>query len=125
MREIVDKIKGIVQKHNEEVEKHEPKLFYDFFVNPEFSTELMIGPIGTPGDMMRPIAEKIAEKYEKYGIKLKEYDFSRDKWSNPRDYRLVFSATVPYDGSDFERIAKNLCAAQKELQEVLSRVVTI
>ena len=121
MKEKTEKIDRIIQKHTEEVKNFGSELFYDFFVNPpEISMELMVGPLEVGEGVTHLLAEKIAEKF---GVKLTKYDFSGDRWSEPREYKTVFSVTVPDDEGKFENAVERLCVALREFREASNRMI--
>ena len=120
MKEKAEKMDEIIQKYTEEAKKSGSELFYDFFVNPDVSMELMIGPLEVSAGLTYHLAEKIAERN---GIKLTRYDFARGKWSEPPDHRTVFSVTVPDDETEFENTVEKLCEASKELKEATNRII--
>jgi hypothetical protein len=122
MKEKAAKLREIAQEYNREKGDSEPELFFDFLVNPEIHARLYIGPIDVADGITRLLAEKIAKKN---GVTLTSYDFSRDRWSEPRDYRPVFSLDLPDDERKFESLAKKLCEASRELKGSTKKVVEI
>jgi hypothetical protein len=117
LKEKVKKICELIQKYQGE---YGYKLFHSFSTeNPDICMELMTGPIEDSG-VEGMVAKKIAEKY---GLKLKLYDFSGGKWSEPRDYRYVFSLIVPDDESEYESCVKKLYESRKELDRALNQLV--
>jgi len=122
MKEIAAKLREIVEEYNRETDDSEPELFFDFFVNPKIHARLIIGPIYVTDGITHLLAEKIAKKN---GVTLTSYDFSRDRWSEPRDCRPVFSLDLPDDEREFESLAKKLCEASRELKDSTEKVVEI
>ena len=120
MKEKAARLTEIVQEYNRTKDNSDPELFFDFFVNPEIHARLIIGPIDAADGITRLLAEKIAQKN---GVTLTLYDFSRDRWSEPRDYRPVFSLELPDDERKFESLAKKLCEASKELKSSTKKIV--
>jgi hypothetical protein len=120
MKEKAAKLTEIVQEYNRKKDDSEPELFFDFFVNPKIHARLIIGPIDAADGITRLLAEKIAKKN---GVTLTSYDFSRDRWSEPRDYHPVFSLDLPDDERKFESLAKNLCEAARELKSSTKKIV--
>jgi hypothetical protein len=120
MKEKAAKLGEIVQEYNREKDDSDPELFFDFFVNPEIHMRLIIGPIDAADGITHLLAKKIAKKK---GVTLASFDFSKDRWSEPRDYRPVFYLDLPDDERQFKSFAKKLCEASKELENSTKRIV--
>jgi hypothetical protein len=120
LKEKAAKLAQIVQEYNRDRDISEPELFFDFFVNPDIHAKLIIGPIDASDAITRLLAEKVARKK---GVKLTKYDFSKDRWSEPRDYRPVFSLDLPNDERKFKSVAKKLYEASREFKNSTEKIV--
>lgn len=120
IKEKFDKVEQKIRTYTSEIEKYGSELFCDFYADPELSMELIIGPLKIDEGITYKLAEKIAEKY---GVKLKQYDFSRGRWSEPRKYRYVFSVALPDAESEFDNAFERLLNASKELTEAKIRLL--
>jgi hypothetical protein len=122
MKEKTDKVDAILREYMIEIKSYGSEIFYDYFADPELSMELMIGPLEIDEGLTYDLALKIAEKY---GLRLRRYDFSRGKWSEPREYKFVFSVTVPDDEKEIKSVVKKLLDASKELKEAKTHILKI
>jgi len=120
MKEKAARLREIVAQYDKNRVETEPDLFFDFFVNPEIHARLIMGPIDVADGISHLLAERIAKKN---GVSLTQYDFSKDRWSEPRDYRPVFSLDLPDDEREFESSAQKLRKASKELKDSSERIV--
>jgi len=120
MKEKTEKLDKIIEQYIKEVEASGAELFYDFFVNPQLSMHLMVGPLEVSEGLTYQLATRIAEKNN---AKVVKYDFSRGKWSEPPDHRAVFSVMVPEDESRFEGIVEGLCQTLKEFREASNQII--
>lgn len=99
------------------------KLFYDYLIcessNPgsNISMVLMVGPI-KESEITIQLAKRIAEIYN---VELSKYDFSKGKWSEPRDYGTVFSVIVPDE--DCESVVQNLKQAYVNFRDAIRNLV--